>query len=119
MNQESKFMFKWVVFGIVGFVALIAVLMSFNIISAQQRGVVTRFGSVNRVWSDGLHFKIPFIEGVTKMDISVQAFAMTELANSKDTQTVSTEVTLNYHLNPGFVDKVFTDVRRDYRDRLV
>lgn len=109
----------WVITGILGFVAFIGILLSFNIIDAQERGVVTRFGSVNRVWSEGLHFKVPFVESVTKMDISVQAYPVIELAYSKDTQTVSTEVTLNYHLNPGAVDKVFKDVREDYKDRLI
>ena len=46
---------------------------SFVIVPAGHRGVVLRWGSVEkRVMGEGLNFKVPFAERVIKVDVKVQ-----------------------------------------------
>lgn len=104
---------------LLGLVGVMVVFGSFTIVSPQEKGVVTRLGSISRVLDNGFHLKAPFIESVTKMDVQIQALPVTELAYSKDSQTVSTEVTLNYRLDPASVEQIFKEVRKDYQTRII
>lgn len=110
---------KIIGFIVVGILGLIVFFSSFTIVSPQEKAVVTRLGSISRVLDNGFHFKAPFIESVTKMDVQIQALPVTELAYSKDSQTVSTEVTLNYRLDPVAVEQVFKEVKKDYKSRII
>lgn len=117
--RSGNWIFKFVGLGVLALAILIGVLSTFTVIDAQERGVITRVGAINRVLAEGLHFKIPFVEGITKMDIQTQIHPVTELAYSKDAQTVEAEVTVTYHLNPEQVDQIFREVRKDYKERLL
>ncbi len=49
---------------------------SFYSVSEDEQAVVTMFGKVQRVDSAGLHFKIPFAERVTKVDMTPHGFGL-------------------------------------------
>ncbi|MBE6121707.1 MAG: FtsH protease activity modulator HflK [Erysipelotrichaceae bacterium] len=49
---------------------------SFYSVSEDEQAVVTMFGKVQRVDSAGLHFKIPFAERVTKVDMTTHGFGL-------------------------------------------
>ncbi len=73
-NKEQK---KWgTKIGIV--VAIILVLLvsyeSVYSIREQEQGVVTTFGKAGGVVTSGLHFKIPFIQKVTRVNTTIQGF---------------------------------------------
>lgn len=55
---------------ILGIFALILIFGSFYRVSEQENAVVTMFGSVIRTDTSGLHFKIPIIQKVHKVDIT-------------------------------------------------
>lgn len=61
-----------VLVAVLAFVALIVVNDSFYTVGAQERGVVTRFGALEGTVSPGLHFKIPVVEAVSKIDTRIQ-----------------------------------------------
>lgn len=119
MYENQTSIAKIVGYSVLGIFALIGLFSSFTIVEPQEVGVVVRAGSLSRVLSEGFHFKFPFIEDVTKMDLQTKAYPVTELAYSKDAQTVSGEVTLNYSLTSSSVEQVFREVRNDYEARLV
>lgn len=54
----------------------VAALNSFYTIGEQENAVVTTFGVPQTVTSPGLHFKIPFVQQVTKVDMTIQGFAI-------------------------------------------
>lgn len=111
---------KRIVTGFVGLVIVGFILSSFTIIDVGERGVVTRLGKLEDiVMEEGPHMKIPFMDDVTKMDVKVKAYNVSELTYSKDAQIVEAEVTLNYQLNPTYVKQVFTEVRRDYESVII
>lgn len=49
---------------------------SFYSINEQEQAVLTTFGSATAVTTSGLHFKIPFIQHVEKVNTTIQGFAI-------------------------------------------
>jgi len=104
---------------IIAFVIVIGIIcawFSFTIVTPQQIGVITRLGAINRIVDEGLHFKVPFIESVTKMKIQEQKFVVGTQSYSKDGQTVDVEVTVNYMLKRESAERVFREARNNYQD---
>ena len=68
--------------GRVGKIAAAAVLVlvllfnSVYMISEQENAVVTTFGVPQAVTTSGLHFKIPFVQKVTKLDMTIKGMAI-------------------------------------------
>lgn len=96
---------KNVLLGILGGVAAVAILTaggSFVIIPPGQRGVVVRMGRVtDNVLSEGLSFKLPYVDDVDYMVVQTQLYEGKDLeASSKDLQSVHTSCAVNYQLNP-------------------
>lgn len=102
-------------------VALLALLStSVGIVGAGQRGVMLRFGAVTgKVLNEGLYFKLPFVESVAIMSTQIQKYTTSSTASSKDLQVVTTEVTLNYQLNPKEVGQIYRNMRQDYESRVI
>lgn len=84
---------------IAGLFILILLFGTFGTVGAGERGVKTRFGAVTgSVLNSGLYFKLPFIEGVEKMNVQNQKEQTVADAASSDLQTVKAEIALNYNL---------------------
>ena len=117
MEKETK-----IVVGIVGiFLAFLFTILflPFKIITAGERGVVLRLGAVNRVMSEGLSWKVPWIESVVEVDIRVQKEQVEASAASEDLQDVHSVIALNFHLAPEKVGEVYRDVGPKYKERLI
>ena len=64
---------KKVLIGIVGGIAILSLISATTIVKTGYTGVITRFGAVQeRTLESGIHFKIPFIEKVKKMNNQIQ-----------------------------------------------
>ncbi len=61
---------------IVLIIALVLGLGSFYTIKEQEQAVVTTFGKAKSVGSAGLHFKIPVIQKVQKVDTTIKGFSI-------------------------------------------
>ena len=111
---------KKIIISIVSGLALLLFILSFTVVGAGKRGVVLRLGSVNRVLDSGLHMKLPFpIETVKKMDVQIRKIETDSSAYSKDIQTVTAKIALNYHLQPESVGLLYAEIGRDYAIRLI
>lgn len=105
---------KIVVLGIV-IVALVFLAGTVGTVGAGERGVLLRFTAVtDKVFDEGLYFKIPFVHQVVLMSTQIQKYSAPATASSKDLQVVTTEVTLNYQLTPSQVGEIYRRLRRDY-----
>lgn len=103
-------------------VILVVLLAQFplGVVGAGERGV--KFNRVSGgvgVVNEGLFFRLPFIEKVKTMDVKVQKEEVEASAASKDLQTVSSRVALNFHLNPEKVADIFRGVSLDYKSRII
>ena len=60
---------------VVVFVVILAMNSTYTI-GEQEQAVVTTFGVPGAVTESGLHFKIPFVQQVTKVDTTIQGFSV-------------------------------------------
>ncbi|MEP0818466.1 MULTISPECIES: prohibitin family protein [unclassified Trichocoleus] len=80
----------------------------FVIVNAGERGVVMHFGKVqNQVLDEGIHPVMPVLTSVKKMSVRVQKDDINARAASKDLQDVTTEVAINWHIDPAQVNTVY------------
>ncbi|MBQ3068792.1 MAG: prohibitin family protein [Clostridia bacterium] len=109
---------KYIVIGVVAVVLLaLAVLLlnSFVVVEAGHTGVVMTFQAVeDEVLSEGLHFKMPFVQNVVQMNNRTQKTETNGTASSKDLQIVSYVVAVNYHVNDSSSASLYQNVGMDY-----
>lgn len=103
------------IIGIILFVSL----MPFAIINAGERGVVLHWGNVDRVLTEGIHWRTPIAEDVIRMNVSTQKEEITASAASKDLQTVQAKVAVNYNLQPDKVGDIYKTLQLDAVDRVI
>lgn len=101
-------------------VVIILVFSSVTTVSSGYRGVLLQMGAVKPViLSEGLHFKVPFIQTVQPIEVRVQKEENSQTAASKDMQNVTTKVAVNYSVDPNAVNKLYQEIGLDYRSRIV
>jgi regulator of protease activity HflC (stomatin/prohibitin superfamily) len=102
------------------FVVVIPLFSGFGTIGAGERGVRLRFSAVTgNVLDEGLYFQIPFVDRVVTMSVQIEKNEASADAASKDLQSVSTTVAVNYHLDPARVDSVYQEFRNQYQSRII
>lgn len=110
---------KFYVWGVGVFVVLILLLMSFGTVPAGYVGVRTQFSKVVGTINPGLFVKIPFIQGVTAMDVQTQKDQADATAASNDLQSVTATVAVNYHVEPQDAAAIFANVGANYAERVI
>lgn len=120
INANSGGVKKIVAAVIVISALLIVILNSFTTVSAGHSGVVTTFGKVSEgVLPEGLHFKIPFIQRIILIDNRVQKAEASCSSASKDLQTVSSTIAVNYKVLNGFSASVYKNIGMDYESVII
>ena len=101
-------------------VALIAVGSCFVVVPAGHTGVVLTFGKVgDTVLQEGLHFKTPFIQRVAVMDNRIVKLDVNTEAFSKDLQTITTVVAVNYHVGKDSSQTLYKNVGMGFEEVLI
>ena len=93
-----------------------------QIVDAGHRGVLLHWNAVDintKPLGEGLHFITPFADSVVQMEIRTLKFVKSTSSASQDLQTVSTEITVNYHPAPDSVNNLFQSVGLDYENRII
>lgn len=90
-------------------VSLTIVFGSWYTIDEGERGVITRNGAVTGVATPGLGFKMPVMDDVTSISVRTEIMRFEGLqAYSKDQQTATMKVSVNYRIVPEEVKNVYT-----------
>ena len=110
---------KVMLIGIAGVVIFMLLLATYFGVDAGDRGVVLRFGEVNRVVEPGPHFKIPLAEEVVYMSVRVQKTTTKTEAASRDLQVVQTTMVLNYNLEPSKAGSMYSNIGLNYNERVI
>lgn len=108
-----------IVTSILSIIVIAGLFMSFEVIAAGKRGVVLQWGAVDRVLGEGFYVINPISEDVVVMDVRVQKFETTATAASKDLQTVTSVVALNYHVDPKRVGELYQNIGKDYEAQVI
>jgi len=103
---------------VVGVIASAAV----TIVDAGHRGVLLHWNAVDLTIApldEGLHFIVPFADSVVQMEVRTLKIIKATSSASKDLQTVSTEVTVNYHPSYESIHVLYKNVGLDYENRII
>lgn len=108
---------KWIA---IGLAALIIALNSFTIVPAGNTGVVMTLGKVSETsYQEGFHLKAPFIQKVETLSNKIQVYETPASAVSKDLQTVSSTIAVNYRLVSDKSPEMYKNVGVDYQTVLI
>ena len=111
---------KSIISGIIALVVLVGIISSITTVASGYRGVLLQLGAVKpTILTEGLHFKIPFLQAVQPIEVRVQKEESSQSAASKDLQMVTTKVAVNYSVDPEAVNKLYQEIGMDYRSRIV
>ena len=93
---------------------------SFTIIEPGHTGVVVTLGKVDEnVLQEGMHFKLPFVQQIVRIDNRIVKLEVDTEAFSKDLQTVSTTIAINYRVDPQKSYSIYKNIGAKYEDVLV
>lgn len=108
---------KWIAAGVL---ALVLCAASFTIVPAGNTGVVVTLGKVSeKSLQEGFHLKIPFIQSVETMSNKIQVYETPASAVSKDMQTVSSTIAVNYRISTDASPKIYKEIGTDYKTILI
>lgn len=83
---------------VIGFVALLLLIWSIDIVQTGRTQVVTRFGRVVRTNGDGIALHIPIIEQTKSIDTTIRRESADADAATSNLQEVTTSVAVNYRI---------------------
>lgn len=111
---------------VIGLIVLIVIgviaAASVAIVDAGYRGVLLHWSAVDLVappLDEGLHFVIPFQDSVVPIEVRTLKYTKSTTSASRDLQTVSTEITVNYHPDQSRVNYLYKEVGLDYENRII
>ncbi len=114
---------KGIVIGIIVLIIIgVVAAASAQIVDSGHRGVLLHWNAVDVSISpldEGLHFVVPFQDTIVNMEVRTLKFVKDTSSASKDLQTVSTEVTVNYRPNPEAVNILYKEVGLQYESRVI
>lgn len=111
---------RGVMLGAVLVVCTLLLWPAIGTVDSGYRGVVTRFGRVTgRILGEGIYIVTPLAEYVEHLNVQTHSETRSSGAASKDLQQVTTEITLNYYLDPIHVDTVYRNLRYDAVTRII
>ncbi len=118
MDNKSK-----IVLGGVGAFLILVILFAtgfpITIVQAGHRGVPHRFGRVfDWTVNEGIHW-VGFFTSVTHFEVRTRKIEVEADSASKDLQSVQTIIALNYHADPGNVNKLYQEIGVNYNDRII
>ena len=119
-NMAKKPSFKGVKWIVIGAAAIFVAVNSFTIVPAGNTGVVLTLGEVSaHPLSEGFHVKAPFVQSVENMSNKIQVYETPASAVSKDLQTVSSSIAVNYRLVSDKSPDMYKNVGVDYQTILI
>jgi regulator of protease activity HflC (stomatin/prohibitin superfamily) len=111
------------IIGITAAIVLIDAITAFGavtIVPAGNSGVVVTLGKVDdRALESGLHFKVPFVQSVVMMNNKIQKCEVDSNSVSKDLQTVSSAVAVNFHITSDSAADIYKNIGVQYQDTVL
>lgn len=118
--MQAKIVKKVVIISLCVLAAAILVFGSMAIVSPGHTGVVVTLGKVSpNVLQEGIHLKIPIVQSVVKIDNRIRKLDVETEAFSKDLQTVSTRLAVNYRVDTSKSYSIYKNIGADYENVLV
>ena len=117
MAKSSGFKVKFsiILIAVIVILAGIVITSAVAIVPAGCSGVVLTFGKASdNVMAEGLNFKVPFMQEVVIISNKIQKQEVEAAAVSKDLQTVSSNIAVNYRVLGSSSASIYKNIGRDY-----
>lgn len=111
---------KIVIWSIIALIVVVILLQSVVVVNPGQSGVVVTLGAVSdTVLAEGFHFKAPFTQSVVQINNRTQKVDVTGASASKDLQTVTCEVSVNYRVSNATSASLYKNVGNNYESVII
>lgn len=111
---------KWIVFAALALVCALLLVNSFATVPVGSTGILLMMGKVqDTALTEGFHLKLPFIQRIISIDNRVKKLELSTEAFSKDIQTVSATLAVNYRLQTSKTFSLYKAVGLAYEDNLI
>ena len=120
MKTSFKVIRRLAALAIAAFLALIVLPNCFATVPVGSTGIMLTMGKVeDTALPEGMHFKIPFVQRIVSMDNRVKKLELSTQAFSKDIQTVSATLAVNYRLQTEKTFEIYKTTGTAYEDNLI
>lgn len=114
---------KEILLGVIAFTLIFLIIVIANSITTVPTGFVgvkTRFGKVQEtVIQEGLNMKVPFVEKIVKIDCKTKKLETTSEGSTKDLQTATISIAVNYNVNKDTANKLYREIGVDYENVII
>lgn len=111
---------KWVSLAVVLVVLIVLAANSFATVPVGYTGIMLTMGKVeDAALSEGMHFKLPFVQKIVSIDNRVKKLELSTQAFSKDIQTVSATLAVNYRLQKDKTFSIYKSTGLNYEENLI
>ena len=120
MNASIKSIRRFVLLIVLVMLAVVIVPNCFATVPVGSTGIMLTMGKVeDTALSEGMHFKLPFVQKIVSMDNRVKKLELSTEAFSKDIQTVSATLAVNYRLQTEKTFAIYKSAGTAYEDNLI
>lgn len=96
--------------------AIIVAVSATAIVPAGSTGVIVTFGKVSEnTYSEGFHLKVPFAQKLVVVSNKIQVYEADASAVSKDLQTVSSKIAVNFRVRNDSSASIYKNIGADYQ----
>lgn len=110
-----------IIFPIILLIGIITLFSSFKTIKSGEIGLKVRFGKIvdSSSLTEGINFKIPYVEKIVKVNIKVQKEEVAVEASTKDLQIVNANVAVNYRIDATKASQLYKTVGNNYDETVL
>ena len=91
-----------------------------TIVPSGHTGVEVTLGKVTgKAYSEGIHFKKPFVTSIVKISNQIQLGTETTSAVSKDLQAIQCDLAINFHMTADASAEMYRTIGKDYADKVL
>lgn len=113
-KEEMRKMIKWACIWVWALIVLVLFFKSWFIVEPWYNGFTVTLGKINQtVYLDWLHLKTPIITKAVKYNIQTQKLEAITEASSKDLQTVTASIVVNYKYKESEVVNLYKNVGKE------
>lgn len=118
MEERTKIILA--IIGTIVAIGVVVLLNSFTTVPTGHVGIKTRFGKVqDSVIQEGLNVKTPFIEKIVKIDCKTKKIEESSESSTKDMQTVTSTVAVNYNVKKDSANILYREVGKEYEEIII
>lgn len=100
-------------------ISLTLVFGSFTTVQPGQKALIIRFGTIRKTLDSGISLKAPLIDRVVKLDIQTQKLETEATAASRDLQNTTARIAVNYQLESGNEEKLYSTIGLNYETTIL